>query len=258
MLDRSPISTLAYALAPGIISCVAGVWTSNNRYCLPVHVGAGVIRNSGCRVLVIHQPNSNTFGILQDDALELDELIQELELPIDNLVLFFNTSLCSTMDDVQQAIEMMNFMCSLPPYSQVVGAFLKLEILDDNLRPIDSKIIKILNELPLEMRKVCIPFLSGELSALQHAVDLGCPAIRIWCSDIGQGKGIIDKQRLEQIVNLVNIPLILEGGLATPTDVQEALLAGFSAVLINSAFRHSQDPIQLATQIRTAIDQIRR
>jgi thiazole synthase len=147
----------------------------------------------------------------------------------------------------------MEITCNTYPYNQT-SALLKLEILDDNLCPLDEITLRILEQMTLELRSICIPFLKGDKNPLQQLSSLGCPATRIWSSQIGQGLGIIDQPRLERLLNSTSIPLILEGGLATPQHVQMALEMGFSAVLLNSAFKDSSDPIKLASDIRTAID----
>ena len=139
-------------------------------------------------------------------------------------------------------------------FQHPLHSFLKLEILDSNLYPNDLHTLEIIEKLEPNIRKVCIPFLSGENNSLSLISKLGCPAARIWCSDIGKGAGITDKLRLERLVNSTNLPLILEGGISTPYHVQEALTIGFRAVLMNSAFRQSSNPIELAEKVRIAID----
>jgi thiazole synthase ThiGH ThiG subunit len=233
------------------------MWTPGNKYCLPVQAAAGVIRASGSRILVLHIPNLKHQATLTDEALSFEELTEELNSSISEMVFFFNTSLCSTLEDVRQVIKLMNSICRTPPYSEST-AFLKLEILDGDLRPDDPKTCGILQQIPPDSRGRCIPFLKGDSKTLRHISELGCPAARIWCSDIGKRSGITDESRLKHLLESTDIPLILEGGLATPQDVQKALGLGFSAVLMNSAFRYSPDPVKLAGDIRTAIDNMGR
>ncbi len=247
-MSTSPLERI---LAPKIIACIAGIWQPGNKYCLPVQTAAEVIRASGSRALVVHIPGINED--CSNKTFSLEELIEELSIPLSEIVFLFNTSLCSTLDDVQKVIKIMNSTRMSFPYEEI-PALLKLEIFDARLRPDDQKTIRILEEFEPKLRNICIPFLVGEENSLQRISSLGCPAARIWCSDIGKGLGITDELRLERLLNLTSIPLILEGGLATSQDVQKALAMGFSAVLMNSAFRYSPNPVDLASEIRTAID----
>jgi thiazole synthase ThiGH ThiG subunit len=247
-------SALKTILSPKIIACVAGIWTQDKHYCLPIKTAVGVIRASGTRGLVVHIANNfNSSRITTGQCVLIDDLLQELSIPLSDLVFIFNTALCSNLKHVQELIDIIESIRNTDPYNQTY-ALLKLEILDDNLCPIDQTTIEILEQLTLELRNICIPFLKGDGNSLQHISSLGCPAARIWSSQIGQGLGIIDQQRLARLLNSTNIPLILEGGLATLQHVQMALKMGFSAVLLNSAFKDSPDPIKLASDIRAAID----
>ncbi len=247
---------LEKVLEAKIISCVAGVWTSKDKYCLPVDIAAEVIRATGTRALVLHITENNES--ISNEIISFEELISELSIPLSEMILLFNTSGCSSLKTVQRVIEKMEYICSGYPSENkdLLPSFLKLEILDNDLRPNDKATLKIIKELDSEIRKICIPFLKGNEETIKQVSRLGCPAARIWCSDIGKGAGITDLSRLQLLLNSTDIPLILEGGLATPQHVQQALALGFRAVLINSAFRFSKNPIELAKKIRAAIDNL--
>jgi thiazole synthase len=246
-------SRLNYGLSPRMIACVAGIWAERNKYCLPIPVAAAVIRASGTHALVLHIPNLKRSADPVDEILDFEELLEAIEIPLEKFVLLINTSLCSTLEETREVVKVMRLFCARPPWNRTF-AFLKLEILDGNLRPNDELVCEVISGLDPETRKICLPYLVGESDSVERAVALGCPAVRIWCSDIGKGMGITDEERLGHIVESARVPLILEGGLAGPLDVQRALALKFEAVLVNSAFRNSLDPLRLAKDLRTAID----
>lgn len=254
MNSTSTSSALRSALSPGIIACVAGAWKPDLKYCLPVTTAARVIEESGSHVLVLHTPILKNIEKIQSNNLNFFELLGEIKFSINRFSLFINTSFCQTREDVDQMIEILFNLRDVEPYSRAASIFLKLEILDDNLRPKDEETCAILDKYPLKVRKLIVPYLSGNIDTFKFAVSRGCPAIRIWNSDIGHRAGIIDEPRLTRVVALSEVPLILEGGLATPKHVQAALQLGFKATLLNSAFRLSTDPVKLAKDIRRAID----
>jgi thiazole synthase len=165
--------------------------------------------------------------------------------------------MCKSLEDVLQVVESMKSICELPFYSKAATSFLKLELLDEKIKPSDIGTKKILLQLPCEIREICIPYLSGDLDLLKYAVDIGCPCVRIWCSEIGRGQGITDTKRLSTIVKSTNAPLILEGGIVSPDHAKLAMEIGFKAVLVNSAFRLSREPVDLARKFRVAIDSVR-
>lgn len=242
---------MQHALEPGIIACTAGIWNPTDKYCLPKDTAAAVIRESGSRVLVTHIPNPKNIQLYEIGTVDLSQLISKTSIRTNDMTLFFNTSLCSNVEDILQVFEVMR---RFPFYSKVGGSFLKLDILDETNKPSDIRTRDILSRLPQEIRRICLPFISGDLKVLAYATKIGCPGIRIWCSEIGHGQGIKDLQRLSSIVDFATVPLILEGGIGSPEDATLAIEIGYKAVLINSAFRFSDDPIELAREFRNAIN----
>ena len=250
-------ATLNTALEPGIIACTAGIWSGSDQYCLTPKVAAGVIRASGSRVLVAHTPARAEIAAYGDQVSDLSEVISSLGVPLSKFVLFFNTSLSLSLDDVFRAFESMEILREKEFYAQAAASYLKLELLGGDLRPLNIETLEILNKISLDRRRRCIPYLTPDLSSVKNAASSGCPCIRIWCSDIGKGQGIKDRATLETIARSLNIPLILEGGIRRPEDAQIALQIGFRAILANSAFRFSDDPTALAEAFKHAIDSVR-
>jgi len=189
-----------------------------------------------------------------ENSVSIADLSSRLSIPIEETVAFLNTALCSTEDDVMRVVGVFERLDEIDPFARFKARFLKLEMFDESIRPKDQDTCKMLRRLPLDVARSCLPVLSGDSHSLQEAIEAGCPGIRIWCSDIGQNKGVVDEERLRRAVAVSTVPLILEGGLATPDHVRRALDLGFAAILINSAFRHSLDPVALARDIRGAVD----
>jgi len=213
-----------------------------------------MIVESGCRVIVVSPPKLKSSQIISDNSLQIIKIIQEYGVKLKELVIFLNIELESELEDVHDFEKTIELASSKFPFNSVGSTFIKLDIFDKNsICPSDNDVYRILHKSSPETQKMCIPFLIGKEEVLQTVVSYGCPAVRIWCSDIGQGEGIIDEIRLKRIVSSVDIPLILEGGLSTPNHVQRALFLGFTAVLMNSSFRCSLNPVKLAQEIRNIV-----
>lgn len=224
------------------------------QYCLPVKTAARVIEESGSHVFVLHAPLLKHNDKQNSAFFNFSDLLGEVKIPADRFSLFINTSFCRTREDVDHVVKILKILRDAEPYKRTASIFLKLEILDDRLRPKDGETCAIIDNYPLEVRQFVIPYLTGEIDSFRHVVSRGCMAVRIWNSDIGQRQGIIDEPRLKSVIASSEVPLILEGGLATPKHVRHALQLGFKAVLLNSAFKDSADPIKLAKKIRKTID----
>ncbi len=259
-MEHSVSESLKYVLEPKIISCVAGAWKTGGSYCLPLDTAAEIITATGCRVVVVHihriQASIDGVSTPRNNGWRIDELVEKLPMPQKDTVLCVNTALCSNEKDVEDVVDVFKQLDQNNLFQRFQKHFLKLEILDKHNQVKDKDTIDIIRGLPEDIRHSCLPFLSGELACLKKAIEIGCPGIRIWCSDIGKGKGIVDEdeERLRNAVSVSTVPLVLEGGLATSGHVRQALELGFDAVLLNSAFRNSKDPVSLAREIRNVID----
>jgi thiazole synthase len=91
--------------------------------------------------------------------------------------------------------------------------------------------------------------------AVEEAIQLGCPVVRLLSGRIGGQTGILDPAAVSAtIARAKSIPIILEGGIATPAHIRESARLGAAGVLMNSVFRLSTDPITRARELREAAD----
>jgi len=256
-MEHTVSESLRYALEPKIVSCMAGAWATGDSHCLPLSTSVDIMTATQCRVVVgtIHnvQMKLETLSSPQQERWGILELTDKLSIPIEDTVFFLNTAFCSNERDFKEVVNVFAQLNEIPPYNRYRERFLKMEIFDEQNRPKDEETCNILRRLPSNVLHSCLPYLSGDPKWLQEAIKMGCPGIRIWCSDIGKGKGIFDKAKLKNAVALSTVPLILEGGLATPNDVHQAFKLGYDAVLLNSAFRNSPGPVSLAVKIREVV-----
>jgi thiazole synthase len=90
------------------------------------------------------------------------------------------------------------------------------------------------------------------LVSSQRLVELGCPLLRVMGSDIGSGRGIVDRDMFGRVCTLP-VPIVLDGGVATAADFASAFAAGAQGCLINSALFAGPAPpdVILRTFVRT-------
>ena len=72
-------------------------------------------------------------------------------------------------------------------------------------------------------------------------------------SPIGSGMGINNPYNLRLIVDAARVPVILDAGVGTASDVALAMEAGCDAVLLASASR-AADPVAMARAMRKAVE----
>ena len=70
---------------------------------------------------------------------------------------------------------------------------------------------------------------------------------------IGSGMGIQNQYNLKLIVEKSNIPVIVDAGVGTASDVAIAMELGCDGVLLNTAVAEAQNPELMATAMADAI-----
>jgi thiazole synthase len=71
-------------------------------------------------------------------------------------------------------------------------------------------------------------------------------------SPIGSGQGILNPNALRIILELVQVPVIVDAGVGTASDVALAMELGAHAVLLNTAIAGAREPLRMAAAMRDA------
>lgn len=69
---------------------------------------------------------------------------------------------------------------------------------------------------------------------------------------IGSGLGIRNPYNIKIILETVNVPVIVDAGVGTASDVSQAMELGCDAVLVNTAIAGAKDPIMMAQALKHA------
>ena len=156
-----------------------------------------------------------------------------------------NTAGCHTVADALHTAELAR---------EALGtALLKLEIIadEDNLYPDTEKLIEAARVL-VGRGFVVLPYCNDDPIACRKLVDVGCAAVMPLGSPIGSGMGILNPYNLRLIRRQVGVPLLVDAGLGTASDVAQAFELGCDGVLLNTAVARARDPIMMARAMRHA------
>ena len=82
--------------------------------------------------------------------------------------------------------------------------------------------------------------------------DAGCAAIMPLASPIGSGLGIRNPHNIQLIRSRARVPVVVDAGVGTASDVAIVFELGCDAVLLNSAIARAQDPVRMARAVRHA------
>ncbi len=123
----------------------------------------------------------------------------------------------------------------------------KLEVIGD------EKTLFPDNEATLEAAKVLVkegfivlPYTSDDPIMAKKLEDIGCSAVMPLAAPIGSGLGIRNPYNIKIILETVNLPVIVDAGVGTASDVAIAMELGCDAVLMNTGIAGASDPVAMA------------
>jgi thiazole synthase len=131
--------------------------------------------------------------------------------------------------------------------------WIKVEVMGDRktLMPDVVELLKAATELVRE-GFVVLPYCNDDPITCRKLADLGCAAVMPLGSPIGSGMGILNPYNLQLIREQVDIPVILDAGVGTPSDVTRALELGLDGVLLNTAIAQAEHPVMMASAMKLA------
>lgn len=71
---------------------------------------------------------------------------------------------------------------------------------------------------------------------------------------IGTNKGLKTRDLLEIIIAESRVPVVIDAGLGAPSHAADAMEMGADAVLVNTAIAVADDPVEMASAFRLAVE----
>ena len=133
--------------------------------------------------------------------------------------------------------------------------FVKLEVIgnDEDLMPDVENLIPAAKELVKKKFNV-LPYCNDDPLVCRKLEDVGCSAVMPLAAPIGSGIGIQNQQNIKLIVEESKVPVIIDAGVGTSSDVAIAMELGCDGVLLNTAVAEAQDPELMAKAMAGAIE----
>lgn len=156
-----------------------------------------------------------------------------------------NTAGCFTAQDAVLTAELAR---------EALGTeMVKLEVIadEDTLLPDVGGLLAAARLLIKKGFKV-LPYTNDDPVTARRLEDLGCAAVMPLGAPIGSGLGIRNPHNIELIKARAGVPVIVDAGVGTASDVAIAFELGCDAVLLNSAVSRAHDPLRMARAMRHA------
>lgn len=133
--------------------------------------------------------------------------------------------------------------------------WIKLEVIGDEklLYPDSSELLKAASEL-VRQGFCVLPYCSDDPVLCQKLADMGCCALMPLASPIGSGLGILNRSILERIRERISLPILIDAGIGTASDVAIAMEMGMDGVLLNTAIAKAHNPVDMAHAMRLACE----
>lgn len=101
---------------------------------------------------------------------------------------------------------------------------------------------------------VVLPYITDDPVACKRLADMGCAAVMPLAAPIGSGLGIRNPWNLQIILEQAKVPVIVDAGVGTASDVALAMEMGVSGVLLNTAVAGARDPVKMALAMRHGVE----
>src|SRR5690606_10086551 len=92
----------------------------------------------------------------------------------------------------------------------------------------------------------------------RRLADLGVASVMPAGSPIGSGQGVLNPNNIRIILETVReqykLPIIVDAGVGTASDVTIAMELGADGVLLNTGIAHAQDPLRMAVAMKAGIE----
>ncbi|MFQ6027074.1 MAG: thiazole synthase, partial [Dehalococcoidia bacterium] len=125
--------------------------------------------------------------------------------------------------------------------------FVKLEVIPDAryLFPDPAATLEAAKQLVAE-GFIVLPYIHADPVLAMRLEEAGCATVMPLGSAIGSGQGIHTVEEVRIIIEQANVPVVVDAGLAVPSDASKALELGASAVLVNTAIAQAENPALMA------------
>lgn len=135
-----------------------------------------------------------------------------------------------------------------------ISDLIKLEVIGDEktLFPDTCGLLKA-TEILAKEGFIVLPYTNDDPIMAQRLVDAGAATVMPLAAPIGSGLGIRNPYNIKIILEQAKVPVIVDAGVGTASDVTITMELGCDGVLLNTAIAGAKDPIAMATAMKHAV-----
>ncbi|MEG0875287.1 MAG: thiazole synthase [Clostridiales bacterium] len=135
------------------------------------------------------------------------------------------------------------------------GNFIKVEVIRDSkyLLPDNAETIKATEILAAD-GFIVMPYMYPDLNVARDLMKAGAAAIMPLAAPIGSNQGLTTKSFIKILINEIDLPIIVDAGIGSPSQACEVMEMGAAAVMANTAIATAGDVPTMAKAFKLAID----
>lgn len=135
------------------------------------------------------------------------------------------------------------------------GNFVKVEVVRDSkyLLPDNAETVKA-TEILAKEGFVVLPYMYPDLYTARDLVNAGAAAVMPLAAPIGSNKGLCTKDFIKILINEIDLPIIVDAGIGSPSQACEAMELGASAVMANTAVATAGNINLMAKAFKLAVE----
>lgn len=134
------------------------------------------------------------------------------------------------------------------------GDWIKIEVIADQkyLLPDNEETLKATRILVEDGFQV-FPYVCPELMCAKRLQEAGAVAVMPLGAPIGSNRGLQTRALIQILIDELDVPVIVDAGIGTPSQAAESMEMGAGAVLLNTGISSSADPVGMAEAFGLAV-----
>ncbi len=135
------------------------------------------------------------------------------------------------------------------------GDFVKIEIMRDTkyLLPDNAETVRA-TEILAKEGFIVMPYMYPDLNTARDLVNAGAASVMPLGAPIGSNKGLATRDFLRILIDEIDLPIIVDAGIGSPSQACEAMEMGAAAVMCNTALATSRDLPLMASAFKQAVE----
>jgi len=194
---------------------------------------------SGCEVVTVAVRRERLYDAQRRSILDFLDTNRYKLLP--------NTAGCFSAEDAIRVARLGRELLELD--------WVKLEVLADKktLLPDPVETLEAARQL-IKEGFIVLAYTNDDPVLARKLEEAGATAVMPLGAPIGSGQGILNPNNIRIILEQARVPIIVDAGVGTASDVTIAMELGADGVLLNTGIAMAQDPVKMAKGMKYAIE----